>query len=227
MHIIHENLQAEAETAAKAISQEYGITTELYNMSLEGLFDPYPEGNGHLINEKRCILDLHDIISKGILILTPRDIYLLPENPEDTWLLGYRSDLALLWVISVARLQGSDNSPQQKLSVPIELYAKRLSFLTIHELGHSLVDDRHLKEATWINAKTGYGLHLGLHCTDNSCALYEIVDIHAPSPEEGYLLLGTEKRHDAGLDDVISRFASAHLCTTCSSSIKPAAQYLS
>lgn len=55
-------------------------------------------------------------------------------------------------------------------------------------------------------------------------AMYEIVDIKAPKPEDGYLQLGAgtelEKRFDAGLDNVIARLNNNWFCDPCKAGIK-------
>ncbi len=46
---------------------------------------------------------------------------------------------------------------------------------------------------------------LGPHCVDHSCAMYEVVDVTAPPPDEGHLQLGEERFYDAGMDEHLQR----------------------
>ncbi len=93
--------------------------------------------------------------------------------------------------------------------------------MAVHEIGHTIVDKRHMEEATWVNVQDNRSLSLGKHCMDNTCAMYEVVDLRAPHPEEGYMQLGPEKRFDAGLDDLIGRMdPDRYLCKSCLSSIQ-------
>ena len=120
-----------------------------------------------------------------------------------------------------------DSEPSEKIEVDFDLYIKRLEALCIHEIGHDVVRERaqHYQEAVWINAKTGHRLGLGLHCTDNKCVMYEVVDINAPPAEQGYMQLGEDKKYDAGLDEVIARLHDGGLCTRCKEAVRVDERY--
>ena len=155
---------------------------------------------------------------KALLVLTPRDIYAGTISKNDDWILGYHT--GNLSVVSTARIKRKDNQPSDNLEIPLDLYLKRLNIMNIHEIGHGAVEGRHFKQAKWVNIQTGHELDLGPHCTDNTCVMYEIVDIMAPPKSEGHMLLGDEKKFDAGLDDVIARLNPRWLCDKCCSSIR-------
>ena len=97
----------------------------------------------------------------------------------------------------------------------IEVAAPQLAPAYAHEVGHGVVQAPHHKPAYWVNVRTGQSLALGPHCTEPNCLMYESVDIRAPPREEGHLLLGGEKRHDAGLDDFLERRLPDWLCHLC------------
>ena len=112
-------------------------------------------------------------------------------SEQDDWIFGFHA--GNLMVVSSARMKGPDNKPRDRLEVPEELYLARVVFTGIHEIGHDVVKAGHYLPAVWINARTGHRLEMGPHCTDNGCVMYEVVDIVAPPPEEGYMLLGDKK----------------------------------
>ena len=44
--------------------------------------------------------------------------------------------------------------------------------------------------------------------------------LHENMPEEGHLRLGTEKRFDAGVDEVLQKLRPNYLCDNCRASVK-------
>jgi hypothetical protein len=119
-------------------------------------------------------------------------------------------------VVTTARLRGTDSRPRRSLNVERELYLRRLSLMTIHELSHDLINGAsHHQEAAWVNARSGAETSLGPHCDDNSCAMYEVVDISAPPRDDGYLRLGNKCLYDAGLDEHLERLRADWFCPRC------------
>lgn len=226
MIILHENMQEEAQETASALKQAYGLESKLVNENLDKLFDgiAIPEFNGyHPLSWG--IIDYAASLGKAVLILTPRDLYADNKSKEDDWVFGSMctsKDLErdqCLGIVSSARMKRNDNQASNEIIVPKSLYLRRISATGVHEIGHDVVKAPHLKQAKLVNAKTGYELPLGLHCNDNGCIMYEIIDIKAPPREESYLLLGDEKKFDAGLDEVIARMHPDWLCGRCKQSI--------
>jgi hypothetical protein len=216
MIIVHEDLTKEAERIAQRFRRIYGFDSKLINRDLTpafvGIF------NGFWDSSEQLKKLLREYANKKILVITPKDIYANNVSQKDDWLFGYCSgDLTL---VSTARMKRFDNKPSVTLEVPEEQYMKRLEALAVHEIGHDVVKAHHFQQASWVNGQTGYELHLGPHCTDNTCVMYEIVDITAPSREEGHMQLGTEKKYDAGLDDVLGRLGPNWFCDKCKSSIE-------
>ena len=224
MIILHENMQEEAENTANSIKEVYGLESELVDGNLDGLFPEIPEFSGY--NPMSWdLIDFANHLGHAVLILTPRDLYADNKNQEDDWVFGSAYHLnepeknLAVSVVSSARMKRFDNHASNDLLVPKSLYFKRISSTGVHEIGHDVVKSPHLKPAKLVNAVTGYELPLGLHCDDNKCIMYEIIDIKSPPKEESYLVLGDEKRFDAGLDDVIERMHPDWLCGRCKSSV--------
>ena len=215
MIILHENLQKEAENIAARFNSRYGFNSEIINRDLTSAFLPIPEFNGFWESTSNLKQFLGEYGDKKVFVLTPKDIYYTNTSKDDDWIFAVCADNINLIVMSTARMKRFDSKTSEILEVPEGLYIKRLETLALHEVGHDIVKGKHLQDAFWINAKTGYKLNLGLHCTDNSCALYEIVDIRAPPMEEGYMQLGDEKKYDAGMDDVIERLNPNWFCGNC------------
>ncbi|MEK6943595.1 MAG: hypothetical protein AABX00_06025 [Nanoarchaeota archaeon] len=216
MIIIHENLQREAQAASQALQSAYGLENQLVDVSLEGEFPPLPEFEGYWVSQLTNLRGLFG--DKPLLVITPRDLYQLDASKDDDWILGYNAGNTS--VVSTARIKRKDNQPGAKIEVPDEVYLKRLSILAVHEIGHDVVKAPYFQPAVWVNSQTGHQLPLGPHCDDNSCSMYEIVDIKTPPASEGHMLLGTEKKFDAGLDDLLARLNPRWFCDRCVSSIK-------
>jgi predicted Zn-dependent protease len=115
---------------------------------------------------------LDECNEKKVLVLTHRDIYANNSSKNDDWIFGYCS--GNLTLASTARMKRFDSQPSSVLEVPEELYFRRLETLAIHEIGHGVVRAPHLQLATWVNAQSGGELWLGMHCTDNTCVMYEV-----------------------------------------------------
>lgn len=219
MILVHENLPEEAAKIAEALKEVYGINSEVLEKDFEGVFKPIPEFDGYLCSLRnfRKILSIPN--GKAILAVTPRDLYAEDESKDDDWVFGSCLPIANISIASTARMKREDSEPSKTLEIPKELYYKRLLTLAIHEIGHDVVQAGHFQPVYYVNARTGHDLRLGPHCTDPRCAMYEIIDIKAPNPEDEYMLLGDEKRFDAGLDDVIERMHPDWFCDRCKGSI--------
>ena len=218
MIILHENLQREAEKVAAALKKVYGFPVELESRNMDNWFIPLPKFNGFFYQLTEAIETPLLQSPKNIQIITSKDIFAQDKIKEDDWIFGYCN--GNVTVSSTARLKRNDNQPSEKLEVPEVLYFSRLENLSIHEVGHHVVKGKHFKPAEWVNAKTGHRLELGPHCDDNRCVMYEIVDIRAPKPEEGFMLLGKERKFDAGMDDVLARMYPSFFCERCKSCIE-------
>jgi len=216
MIIIYENLEKEAQEIDGELKKVYGFESSLFSESLEGMFSSIREFNGY-----RVIFSKASELLKGKagLILTTRDIYIDNRSKNDDWVFGVQREA--ISIVSNARMKRFDSEPSDRLKINYELYMKRLKTLAIHEIGHDVVKAAHLKPAKWVNVKNNnYELDLGEHCTDNSCVMYEIVDIKSPPQNEGYIQLGDEKRYDAGLDELIERLYPNWFCQRCKSALK-------
>ncbi|MFH1649872.1 MAG: hypothetical protein ABIA93_04950 [Candidatus Woesearchaeota archaeon] len=212
MIIVHEGLGEEASRLARTFREVYGLDSQLIDRDLEGAFVKVSELEGFWAYDYYLEKALKEFGNKKVMVITPRDIY-AGTSKDDDWIFGYCADKATL--VSTARMKGQDSRPRTTLEVPNEKYMRRLEAVAVHEIGHKVVRSPHLEMATWVNDRTGHELTLGPHCTDNTCVLYEIVDIRAPPKEEGHMRLGSKKKYDAGLDDVLERMVPTWFCETC------------
>ena len=214
MIIVHENLEKEALEIADAFRRVYGLSSRITSEDLGSLFKPIPAFNGFWTSHGEIEEFMRNKYGeKRVMVVTPRDIYGGNKNQDDDWWIGYV--VGNLTGVSNARLKCPDNRVSSVLEVPEDLYLKRLKTVAVHELAHQAICGPHHKQASWVNARTSYEVKLGSHCTDNRCGFYEFIDIKTPPPEEGHLLLGGEKKFDAGLDDIISRLHQNWLCEQC------------
>jgi hypothetical protein len=213
MRIVHEGLN-EAYYVSSVLREVFGFQNSIEEANLRDAFEPIPEFGGFYDSSKLLARKLGP---EPTLVLTPRDIYANDENQDDDWVFGYSE--GKLCVVSTARLKGSDSKPRNSVEIPIPDYLKRLGVMSIHEVGHDVIRGKHFEQAVWFNEKTGYKLKLGPHCTDNACAMYEVVDVKSPEKSEGYMILGNERKYDAYLDDLVKRLHPRWLCEMCKSSI--------
>jgi predicted Zn-dependent protease len=228
MIIIHDNILLEAEAVSRRLKEVFGFDNKILFRNLDDIFVPIAKFNGFdhsSINV--CDLKSGEFKSNSILILTPKDLYQASKEKEEDWIFGYCLSGSGITVASTARMKRYDSKPSNSLEVPTELYLKRIEQLAVHEVGHDVVKASHFKMAKCVNPKTGYTNDLGEHCTDNRCVMYEMIDMKIPSPEENYLLLGDEKRFDAGLDDQIKRMYPEWFCERCRKSIHLDKSYFS
>ncbi|MCF7872403.1 hypothetical protein K9L97_05205 [Candidatus Woesearchaeota archaeon] len=197
------------------IKKVFGIPIEIEEKNLDEIFQKTTKFEGY----QDSALNLKEIIDeeKNTMIITDKDIFIDEEDYNQSWILGYQLDN--LTVVSTARIKRYDNKPSKKLTVPYNKFLKRLNSIVIHEIGHDVVTGNHLKEAFWIT-HDGYKMELGPHCTDNKCVMYEIVDITIPPKEEGFMLLGKEKKYDTGMDEKLKKQYPEYFCKKCSESIK-------
>lgn len=224
MIIAHENLQQEAEHLVTTLNQVYGFSSSLINCNFDRVFTPHPVWPGFLESSQRMSAEIANTFpGEKVLVVTPRDIYAGAVSQENEWVLGYQHNNFSL--ISTARIKGTDNKPRNSLEVPLDKYLKRIVTMTIHEIGHEVAKAEHHQMAKWVTTNERYSLPLGPHCTDNRCVMYEVVDIKTPPREEGFMLLGDERRYDAGLDEHIERIYSAWFCPKCKAAIKIPEEY--
>ena len=219
MKLIHENLLIEAFEIAQALKKVYGIDSEIIEKDFKGVFKPLPEFDGYLCDLRNFREKLNIPNGKAVFAMTSRDLYAEDESKDDDWVFGSCLRIENISIASTARLKRFNSEPSGTLKVPYKLYLKRLLTLAIHEIGHDVVQAEHFQPAYYVNAETGHELRLGPHCTDPGCVMYEIIDIRAPKPEVEYMLLGKEKRFDAGLDDVIERMHPDWFCDKCKTSV--------
>ncbi|MBI4181681.1 MAG: hypothetical protein HY520_01810 [Candidatus Aenigmarchaeota archaeon] len=218
MLLIGDRLERELPVAADAVRQVYGIGSTLRQQDCGAFFPPRAFPGYGIIRDLPGLYDaLHLPLGKRVLILTDRDLF-LGDQPEDDWIFGYSQGGVA--VVSAARLRGKEGRPQAAMTVPDQRYRDRLQAMALHEIGHEVVRNPRFTQAQWVNARTGHRLALGLHCTDRRCVMYEIVDLRAPPPEEGWVELGGERRADAGLDDVLERRHPGWLCGACHEAIR-------
>ena len=224
MLIIHENLQEEANDISEVCKKTIGIRSELRNENLEKLFIPLPKVGGYyegsaaaspIIGKGNGIRAFLGIKDKHIIVVTLRDLYY--EDSADCWIFGCTPDGVI--TVSTSRLKRQDSFPSTVLSVPKQLYTKRLVSIAVHEIGHIIVQNPrgHFQPAVW--EEHSVRQDFGYHCPDNSCVMYQVGEIRAPLPEQGFMWVGSEKRYDAGLDDVIERRGEKWFCDKCQSSI--------
>jgi predicted Zn-dependent protease len=236
MIIVHENLPREAHSVANAAMEVYGFASEITGWDFSNEFRRTPKFDAYFESHLPSLRKAFP--SREVLALTGRDIYSDPRQTildgdqeprdleDDDWIFGY-SNNNHRGVVATARLGGRTSSPAQTIEVSVEQYLRRVDVMAVHEIGHSIVRAAHFQEATWVNVRGKRESSLGEHCTDNSCAMYEVVDLRAPDREEGYVQLAGEKRFDAGLDDLIERMdPNAYLCKLCRRSLQIDERYI-
>lgn len=231
MLIFHENLGMEAEESAKKVRDVYGIRSRIENAEerFPEVFDQVPGIEAYLeTDEEKAIRSFPEIKRVPALLLVSKDLYVRPEGKidfDEDWFFG-ESDGNLIYT-SVARIKTFDGTPSKKIQVPLDVYLLRLHSINIHEVGHEFVQNpKHYKEAWSVNAETGEKImELGTRCTDPKCIMYEAIDLKTPKPEENYLLLGDEKRFDAGMDEQNARLYKDWFCKPCKKAIKISEKY--
>jgi predicted Zn-dependent protease len=187
MILLHEQMQMEATHLKPIIEDVFGVPVHTLGDDLDRFFVQLPKFEGYLCDLRLNVL-YQEFPRSAVLLLIRRDLYMDLESREEGWVLGV--NLGPFSVVSTARLMGSDNSPRMSLAVDEDLYLRRVALMAVHELGHDLVRQvHHYIDVTWVSLRTKHEQKLGPHCPDNSCAMYEVVDITAPPPEEGYLTL--------------------------------------
>jgi predicted Zn-dependent protease len=201
--IIHESMPAEAAYIGNIVRNELKIPVQRSSLNLDAIFQPTRNFPGYFQSVGNLLDAFQHLSEHAIMILTNRDVYARDDSQDDDWVLGYH--VGNISVVAGARMKRPDNKPSAVLQVPAEQYLARIAHVAIHEIGHEIVEGPHFELASWVNARTGVRLPLGRHCIDNTCVMYEGVDIVTPPADEGYLLLGDEKRFDAGFDELIAR----------------------
>ncbi|MBI2576558.1 hypothetical protein HYV84_05055 [Candidatus Woesearchaeota archaeon] len=214
---MHEGLSIEAQALDEKIKKVFGFDNSVQEVDLTQEFRRMQGTPGFCHFPFGILEKVPDLKSKKVMLLTGRDLY-AGDSEQDDWIFGFHA--GNLMVVSTARMKGPDNKPLDRLEVPEELYLARMVFTGIHEIGHDVVKAGHYLSAVWINAITGHQLEMGPHCTDNRCVMYEVVDIIAPPPEEGHMLLGDQKKFDTGIDEHLKRMQSDYFCERCKPSIE-------
>jgi len=226
MLILHEILDNDARHIADLISDVYKIPAELHKEDLSSWFKPLKKFNGYWYSPEIISKKIKkEVPDKAVIILTDRDLYYGNKSADDEWIFGYCHEDKHFQVLSNARMKGKDSRPGHELLVSYNTYMKRFDNMVIHEIGHDVIQRQHMKNAYWVNASTGIKYPLGPHCTDNKCVMYEVVEIITPPASSGYMLLGREKKFDAGLDDHIQRVYDDWFCDTCKKSMKISEEY--
>jgi predicted Zn-dependent protease len=211
-------MQREAEVLAEELEKVYGFRSRLTYRDLSEAFMEVPQFDGFFGSSARIRGILPELNDKKVMVINNRDVYAGAKSKDDDWIFGFCGNGVTL--VSAARMKRWDNLPSEVLEVQEKHYLDRLKVLAIHEVGHDVVEADHHELAYWVNARTGHRLWLGPHCNNNTCVMYEVVDIRAPPSEEGYLLLGKDERYDAGLDDVLERIRPDWFCEPCKNSIR-------
>lgn len=216
MFIIHEGLLEEAERLAQSIERVYGIRSRIIQMDLSQSWKPirvFAKIRPHAEKLERILSKKHGKGKK--LVITWRDLG--SGDNDDEWAFGSHCDGIDIMEISTFRLRGPDSQPNPVVTVPKEVYLRRLEVLGLHEVGHDVIraiGARHLVETKWVD-KDGNPQPFGEHCTDNRCVMYGIADICSQPESEGYMVVGEEKRSDGGLDDLIQRLRPELFCGKC------------
>jgi predicted Zn-dependent protease len=224
MLILYEILDKEARQIAKTLGDVYNIPVELQKADLSTWFRPLPKFNGYWDSGKTIATKVNSTFpNTAVMILTNRDLYYGSHSADDEWIFGYC--MGPIQVLSNARMKGKDSRPTQDLMISQSKYMKRFITMAVHELGHDVVSDKHMKKAYWVNAKDNKKYLLGEHCLDNKCVMYEVVDIITPLPSAGHLLIGKNKKFDAGLDEHITRIYDDWFCDDCKKSIVITPEY--
>lgn len=221
MILLHERMQSEATHLKGLIEEVFAIPVRVLEESLERFFVPLPEFEGYSCVPKMALL-AEEFPDTAVFLLTPRDLYLDDKSKDDDWVFAanFGPNFGQFSVVATARIMGRDSKPRSSLIINKELYLRRLSLMTIHELAHDLVKEAsHHQDASWVNVRNGTAMPLGPHCDDNSCAMYEVVDITAPSNDEGHLKLGNKLLYDAGLDQQLDRLRADWFCSRCKDNI--------
>lgn len=204
----------EAERLKQVIEHVFAIPVLVLSDNLDRFFVPLPKVEGYFYLPKKQPL-LEEFPQTAVLLLTSRDLYGGDQSKDDEWVFGATPYDGHHCVVATARLMGHDNAPRTSLAIETDRYLRRLSLVTIHELAHDLVKAPHYQNAFWVNVRNGTSMELGPHCTEHSCAMYEVVDITAPPQDEGHLQLGEDRFYDAGLDEHLQRLLDDWFCFEC------------
>lgn len=217
--VLHHSLPDEAEVARRHISRVLGSPVEIQEQDTDGFFGEvhgaacagYSYGRAWEILAK-------ERPNETVLVLTTRDLVdaSRPEDPE-AWLFG--CTVLTHSVLSVARLRTVDGRPTSARADPTR-YAGRVAVMAVHEVGHVVFRGaRHYWPAFCVVVKRRDDPDsLGDHCDDNTCVMYEVIDIRTPPVGESYLELRGNAlpiRTDAGLDEHMERMGVPHLCARC------------
>lgn len=215
MILLHEQMREEAAHLAGLIKEVFAIPVRILEDGLERFFVSLPKVDGYYYIPKIELL-IQEFPGAAIFLLTKRDIYYGDTDKDNQWAFGATPEDGPFFVAATARLMGIDSRPRTSLGIDHELFLQRLSYLTIHELGHKLIKDApHHENAFWVNIRQKTSDRLGPHCDDSTCAMYEVVDIVAPAKDEGYLKLGDSCLYDAGLNEQLARLRADWYCARC------------
>ena len=180
MIIIHENLPREAERVALRVKEVFGFDNEIISKDLTGAFVPAPNTNGFYSPSNR----IQEILSepkKKILIVTSKDLYASGDGKNLDWILGY--NWRNIHLTSTARMKGFNNELVATPKVSRERYVLGVETAVLHEIGHSLIQAQHFREASKVINPAGYELALGAHCDDKTCVMHESIDLDILRPD--------------------------------------------
>ena len=217
MLLLHEDMPTEAAAAAAAIKGAYGFRVSVREAEITRILPLIPAFNGRLAEPLR-LQQVPGVETPGCVALIRTDLFMDDQSIEDDWAFGVEQGEFVL--VSDARMRSRAGQTS-------DLRVRRLAAIVVHEVGHAVVSGPHLRPAIWINVARKYELHLGPHCWDRRCAMYEVADLVAPPPEEGHILLADEIRRDTGLDELLDRIYEAWLCDRCRTSITPKPHWIS
>jgi predicted Zn-dependent protease len=219
--LIHQSLPQEAEVARRSICEVLGVPVVIEEQDTDRFLDEVHGAAcaGHSCNRAWEVL-AKERANETVLVLTSHDIMDAArwDDPE-AWYFGGTHLTQPHSVLSVARLRTGDGRPASPPADP-ERYASRVAVMAVHEVGHvAFRDAPHYFPAYCVVAsRRDDPDSLGTHCDDNTCVMYEVIDIPTPPPDDSYLELrghASPIRTDAGLDDHIARMGAPRICSRC------------
>ena len=226
MIIIHENLEKEAKSIAKALKSVYKIPVEVCSRTTDEFFIPMHGMNGISADSLDNIRDFAK--NRAIFAITNKDLY-FSEN-EDEWAWGCNEDG--LSIISTARLKREDDNPSDSLEVPENKYLKRLETVAINLAGQDFISPRAMHFVDFKGVylekfgQESYTEKLGSNCPDDKCIMYQNTDIKNPLHQNSYMLVGDEIRYNGGLDENIEKMYPDLFCKSCRDSIRTPEIYI-
>lgn len=213
MIILHDNLPIESIRISNTLTNVYGFENEIIDIKLSKFFIPIE--HGFLFDFSRKFR-----YNKNVLVVTQRDLY-ADDKSEENWVFGTTDEN--IAIVSTTRLKRNDGKKSNRLCVNKEKYLRRLEYIAVHEIGHSVVKSNKFEETTCVNAETGNALECGPHCPNNNCAMYLSIDIESSDKE--YTIVGGIRKYDAGIDYILDRIQDNWLCDSCQGHVKLGKRY--